>query len=178
MRLLLAAAVFAMSAWGAANPLLPLSAAEIRQAVRIVNSSGRAPAGSRFSIIALKEPPKEAVLKGTATPRRAFLVVYDYQGNQTFEAIANLTSGALDSWKLIPGAEAPVTGEDSDRAFQIARRDPQFMRGLQERGIRDINNVYGVAWSATSRCRTRTKTASCARCFITEARVRTSMHIR
>jgi primary-amine oxidase len=137
-----------MRAWGAANPLLPLSAAEIRQAVRIVSSSGRVPEGSRFSTIALKEPPKDAVLKGMATPRRAFLVVYDYQGNQTFEAIANLTSGALDSWKLIPGAEAPVTGEDSDRAFQIARRDPHYLRGLAERGIHDVNNVYGVAWSA------------------------------
>jgi primary-amine oxidase len=146
--LLLAVPAVTVFAWGAANPLLPLSAAEIRQAVRIVNSSSHAPAGSRFSIIALKEPPKDAVLKGTATPRRAFLVVYNYQENQTFEAIANLTSGALDSWKLIPGAEAPVTGEDSDRAFQIARRDPQFALGLAERGIRDINNVFGVAWSA------------------------------
>jgi primary-amine oxidase len=145
---LLAAPAVTMCAWGAVNPLLPLSAAEIRQAVRIVNSSGRAPAGSRFSIIALKEPPKDAVLKGAAAPRRAFLVVYNYQSNQTFEAIANLTSGALDSWKPIPGAEAPVTGEDSDRAFQIARRDPQFMRALAERGIRDTNNVFGVAWSA------------------------------
>ncbi len=72
MKLLLAASLFVISAWGAANPLLPLSAAEIRQAVRIVNSSGRAPAGSRFSVIALKEPPKDAVLKGTATPAPRF----------------------------------------------------------------------------------------------------------
>ncbi len=140
--------LLAMAARSAPNPLLPLTAGEIRQAVRIVNSSGRAPAGSRFSTIALQEPPKEAVLKQTAAPRRAFVVVYNYQSNETFEAVANLTRGALDSWKLIPGAEAPVTGEDSDRAFNIARRDPQFLRSLAERGIRDVNNVYGVAWSA------------------------------
>ena len=98
--------VFAACAGAATNPLLPLTAGEIRQAVRIVNSSGRAPAGSHFSIIALQEPPKESVLKQTPAPRRAFAVIYDYQTNQTFEAIANLTSGALDSWKQIPGARA------------------------------------------------------------------------
>lgn len=136
------------AAFGASNPLLPLTSAEIRQAVRIVNASGRAPEGSRFSLIALQEPPKSAVLASAATPRRAFLVVYNYQSNETFEAIADLTGGTLDSWKLIPGAEAPVTGEDSNRAFNIARRDPQFARALEERGIHDLNNVYGVAWSA------------------------------
>jgi primary-amine oxidase len=134
--------------WSATNPFLPLTASEIRQAVRIVNSSGRAPAGSQFSLIALKEPPKEAVLKQSPTPRRAFVVIYNYPNNQTFEAIANLTSGALDSWKLVPGAEAPVTGEDSGAAFEIARRDPRYARAMEERGIRDLNNVYGVAWSA------------------------------
>jgi primary-amine oxidase len=125
-----------------------LNAAEIARAASIVNNSGRAPAGSIFSIIALQEPPKDAVLKQTPTPRLAFAMLYNYQSNQTFEAIANLTTGALDSWKLIPGAEAPVTSEDSDRAFQIARRDPRFAPAIRERGIADINNVYGVAWSA------------------------------
>lgn len=145
---LILTALLAAAAFGADNPLAPLTASEIRQAVRIINSSGHAPAGSAYSIIALQEPPKDAVLKQTATPRRAFAVLYNYPANQTFEAIANLTAGNLDSWKLIAGAEAPVTGEDSSRAYVIARRDPQFLRAMAERGIRDLNNVYGVAWSA------------------------------
>ncbi len=115
--------VAAACAWCASNPLAPLTAAEIRQAVRIVNASGRAQPDSRFSIVALSEPAKDAVLKhlatgGAAPARRAFLVVYSYSSNQTAEAVANLSTGALDSWKVVPGAEAPVTGEDSERAIQ------------------------------------------------------------
>ncbi len=139
--------VAAAPAWSA-NPFLPLTASEIRQAVNIVNTSGRAPEGSHFSSISLLEPAKDAVLKNAAVPRRAHVILYNYGLNQTFEADANLTSGALDSFKLIPGAEAAVSGEDSDRAFQITYRDPRYAAALHERGIADLNNVYGVAWSA------------------------------
>jgi primary-amine oxidase len=143
-------------AWGAGNPLAPLTAAEMREAVRIVKTSGRAPDGSRFSEIALKEPPKDAVLRAAAgaasnaaaPPRRAFLMIYNDASNQPFEAVANLTGKSLESWKEIPGAEAPITGEDSNLAFEIARRDPRYAQALAARGIRDPNYVVGVAWSA------------------------------
>jgi primary-amine oxidase len=44
--------------------------------------------------------------------------------------------------------EPPITGEDSGLADRIARRDPRFARAMSARGIRDLNNVYGVSWSA------------------------------
>lgn len=149
MKTVLGAALlcFVGSAW-AANPFLPLTAPEIRQAVSVVTASGRMPEGSRFSSISLEEPDKQAVLKNAATPRRAHVVIYNYRLNQTFEAVANLTAGALDSFKQIPGAEAQISGEDSDRAFQITFRDPRYVAAMHERGIADLNNVYGVSWSA------------------------------
>lgn len=143
----LAVMMAAAGAW-AANPLAPLSAVEIHEAAAIVKASGKAPAGSQFSSISLQEPPKQAVLKQTAAPRRAMAVLYNYQLNRTFEAVVNLTSGTLDSWAAIPGAEAAISGEDSDRAFQITYRDPRYRAAMQARGIRDLNNVYGVSWSA------------------------------
>ena len=115
----------------AANPFLPLSSAEIRQAVNIVRASGRAPAGSQFSLVALKEPPKDLVLKQVAVPRRAFVVLYNYPNNQTFEGVVNLGGNAVESWKLVPGAEAAVSGEALFllvfwRYLGISRRHPSF----------------------------------------------------
>ncbi len=84
--------LFPLLLTAAPNPLAPLTAAEIRAAAAIVKSSGRAPNTAIFSLIALREPPKDAVLKQTPVPRRAFAIVYDYPANQTWEAVVNLSN--------------------------------------------------------------------------------------
>jgi primary-amine oxidase len=142
------AAFVATAAFCASNPLAPLTESEMRSAAAIVKTSGRAPNTAIFSLIALQEPPKDAVLKQTPVPRRAFAVIYDYPSDRTWEAVVNLDATRIDSWKEIPGVEPPLTGEDSGLADQIARRDPRFARAMSDRGIRDLKNVYGVSWSA------------------------------
>ena len=132
----------------APHPLTPLTAAEIHAAVGILRNSGRLPAASRFSLIALDEPPKEAVLRGTVLPRRAFAVIYDRAANRTFEGIADLSSGQIASWKEIPGAQPPVGENDSTIADRIVRADPRWRECLRARGIRDPNSVLTVAWPA------------------------------
>src|ERR1039458_9734938 len=132
----------------APHPLAPLTADEIRAAANLLRSSNRFPAGGIFSLIALDEPPKELVLAKGAIPRRAFAVIYDRKANQTFEAIANLSTSAIDSWKLIPGAQPAINSEDSDLADEIVRADPRWARAMNERGIRGAQNVLTMAWSA------------------------------
>src|SRR3954471_22398922 len=100
------------SCWAAPHPLTPLSAAEIRDAVRIFRASGHAPASARFHFIALDEPSKDAVLRHAAVPRRAFAVIYDRATNRTGEAIADLSAGKLTSWKEVPGAQPPIGDHD------------------------------------------------------------------
>ena len=41
-----------------------------------------------------------------------------------------------------------VSAEDSTRADQIVRADPRWQRAMEARGIRDLNNVVIVAWTA------------------------------
>jgi len=146
--LITAGAALCQPAAPAPHPLAPLSADEIRLAARIFRDSGRVPGGARFSILSLEEPPKDAVLHGQAVPRRAFAVVYGYQKNQTFEGIADLASRRVDSWREIPGAQPAITGGDSARAEQVMRAEPRFRQAMAERGIRDLENVLVVAWSA------------------------------
>ena len=130
------------------HPLAPLSADEIRAATRIFHASGKMPGEARFHFLELEEPPKDAVLHGLRPPRRAFAIVYDPTGNHTFEAVADLTSGQLVSWKAVPGAQPPLGESDSNRADRIVRADPRWRAALESRGIRNGGTVYTIAWPA------------------------------
>lgn len=140
--------LIASQAAAAPHPLTPLSPAEIRAAARIFRAAPHFPSHAQFSILTLQEPPKDQVLAKAAVPRRAFAVIYDHGGNHTFEAIANLNTNALDSWKEIPGAQPAVDGEDSDIADQIVRNDPRWNQALRDHGIRDTNRVITMSWTA------------------------------
>jgi len=129
-------------------PLAPLTASEIRTASRIFRGSGRFPRGAIFSQLTLDEPPKEAVLRGAPTPRRAFAILYDRASDHTIEAIADLAAASIVSWKEIPGAEPAMTSEDSQLADRIVRADPRWARAVRARGIANLNDVAVMCWSA------------------------------
>ena len=133
---------------GAPHPLAPLTAEEIREAARLFKSSERFPAGARFSILTLDEPAKDAVLRGLETPRRAFAVIYDAPSNRTIEAVANLSSRRIDSWKEVPNAQPQVDQEDSALADNVVRSDPRWQQALRARGLRNPNRVLTIAWTA------------------------------
>src|SRR5262245_13366900 len=105
-------------------------------------------ASSRFALLTLDEPSKDAVRRELPTPRRAFAVIYDRTANRTSEAIADLTAGTLASWKDIPGAQPPIGSADSALADRIVRADPRWERALRARGITDPGTVYTVSWPA------------------------------
>ena len=140
--------IAAGTAAAAPHPLAPLTADEIRAAARILRTSPRFPTDGQFSVLTLDEPPKEQVLAKAGIPRRAFAVIYDHAADHTVEAIANLTTGAIDSWKRIPGAEPAIDGEDSDLADQIVRADPRWEQAIRAHGIRDVNRVLTMSWTA------------------------------
>jgi primary-amine oxidase len=139
---------FTLAAETTPHPLTPLTANEIRAAARLVRDSGHFPRHIRFVTITLDEPPKEAVLRHAAVPRRAFAVLYDAPANRTYEAIADLTAGRLASWREIPGAQPAITEQDSVEADRLVRGDPRFRQALSERGISDWQDVVISSWSA------------------------------
>jgi primary-amine oxidase len=134
----------------APHPLAPLTAEEILSASKLFRAAPGFPREGIFSILTLDEPPKEQVLARSALPRRAFAVIYDRSGDHTIEAIANLSSEAVESWKVIPGAQPSITEQDSNLADQIVREDPRWNQALEARGLRgsDRNRVLSMSWSA------------------------------
>ena len=132
----------------AANPFAPLSVEEVRAATAIFKSSGKLPPAARFSQLTLQEPPKDLVLRGQPGPRRAFAIVYDPSANRTYEGVADLSAGRLQSWKEIPHVQPGITDSDSDLADTIVRADPRWERALRERGIRNPDRISVMSWSA------------------------------
>jgi primary-amine oxidase len=136
-----------ITACAAPHPLAPLTADEIREAVRIFRASGHAPATARFHFLALHEPPKADVLRRAAVPRQAFAVIYDPAANRTGEAVADLAAGRLASWKEIPGAQPPIAESEAGLADRIVRADPRWDEAMRARNV-NPDQVLTVSWPA------------------------------
>src|SRR3954470_8586388 len=66
------------------SPLDPLGEAEIRQAVRVVESAPQFQPGAYFPLVTLREPPKTETLAwaaGSAFRREAFVQVFERASN-------------------------------------------------------------------------------------------------
>ena len=132
------------------NPLAPLTAAEIRGRRRRF-SEIRARLSGRYPF----QPDRSgrtAQGSGAARCRRAAAGLRRHlrpRGNKTFEAVANLSSGSVASWKEIPGAQPPVGEQDSTLADRIVRADPRWREGhARSRHSRPQQRVLTVAWPA------------------------------
>src|SRR5207247_881292 len=100
--------------------------------------------------IVLKEPPKEEVLRYTAgspMPRQAFSVILDRTGNRTFEAVVDLTTKQIVSWKEVKGVQPGVLDSDYDDLDRIVKENPQWQEAMRKRGIDDFDSVQIEGWS-------------------------------
>src|SRR3954447_25563978 len=87
------------------HPLDPLSKDEILKTAEVLRAAGKANEKSRFSLIALREPPKREVLTyrgGREFRRESFAIVYEREQNRTFEAVVDLRAGSVVSWRHVP----------------------------------------------------------------------------
>jgi primary-amine oxidase len=149
--LLAAGRSFADTNGAAAHPLDPLGKEEIIAAVDILKSAGKVTAASRYPIVVLREPPKSEVLsfkQGDAFRREAFIVIYERDKNSTSEAVVDLRSKKLLSWKDVPGAQPNLLIEDVMLMQTIVRGDPGFKEAISKRGITDMRQVQVDPWSA------------------------------
>jgi primary-amine oxidase len=126
------------------HPLAPLTEQELQAAVQTLQREGKLSGNTRLHFLGLREPLKDAVLAWqppTPLPREAFAVLYDYAANQASEAVVNLETRALASWKPVPGVQPALTVEDFQLGDQIVRADPRWQEAVRKRGITDLENV-------------------------------------
>lgn len=125
-----------------AHPLDPLTTEEYLQTLQILQADGRINEDSRFPTISLREMPKADVLAwqpGDPISRQAFVVVK--QGEQTFEAVVDLTRGAVSSWNEVVGVQPNLLFEEVINVSMFVTMHPDVMAALEKRGITDPNNV-------------------------------------
>jgi primary-amine oxidase len=138
-------------AFAADHPLDPLSQDEIRATVEILKASGKITPTSRFSLILLHEPPKHEVLNfkpGSDFRREAFAVVYERASNKTSEAMVDLRSKKLLSWRDVPGVQPSFLEEDAKILQEVVHADPRWQEAMRKRGITDFDNVEIDDWAA------------------------------
>ncbi len=146
----LAFLAFAFPALGqtgsSADPLDPLMADEIATATEVLKSSGRVEEGARFHLMDLREPPKPEVLAwqpGDPLHREAFAVLR--QSSRTFEAVVDLTSRELTSWREIPKAQPSVLEAEIVGGGEMVKTHPDWQAAMRRRGITSFDSILCAA---------------------------------
>ncbi|BAY65066.1 copper amine oxidase [Calothrix brevissima NIES-22] len=132
------------------HPLTALTAGEIKTAVAVVKKEKNLTENVVFPLINLQEPDKKEVLNftpGKSFQRQAFLVVYERSQNQTYQAVVDLKTQTLSSWKQIPKVQPAIINPEYDLARQIVQSDPQWQAAMRKRGIKDFAQVKINCWA-------------------------------
>jgi primary-amine oxidase len=135
-----------------AHPLEPLTADEVRAAVRILKDAGKVTPTTRFVSVALREPPKalvHALDEANPPPREAFAVLFDNATNSCFEATVSLAERDLAGWKHVPGVQPTMTVDEQVECEQAVLASPEFAAVLRKHyGVEDTSLVMVDIWSA------------------------------
>jgi primary-amine oxidase len=147
---LLLAAWSAPAAAAELHPLDPLSAEEIASAISVIAASGRVNPGTRAAIVTLLEPEKSEVLKwwkaGDPVRRRAFSVLR--VDGETYEAVVDLGTSALESWTHVSGVQPAIQSGEWAAAQRIVKADPRWQAAMHARGYNDFTNIFCESLSA------------------------------
>jgi primary-amine oxidase len=138
----------ASSPRAAPHPLDPLSAAEIDAARSALESAGRLTGPRRVVLLDVHEPPKTDVLAGRATRREAFAVLFDARRDETAEAVVDLATRQVRSWRVIPGAQPPLGGADVALTDSVVRADTAWRAALGRHGVTDPAAAVVLPWAA------------------------------
>lgn len=133
------------------HPLTALTSAEIETAVTVVKKDKNLTDKAVFPLITLQEPNKQEVINftpGKSFQRQAFLVAYETEKNQTYEAVVDLKTQILSSWKQIPNAQPAIINSEYGLAAKIVKSDLQWQAAMQKRGITDFDKVKINCWAA------------------------------
>ena len=145
------------------HPLDPLTAGEIEESVRILQSQRDLGHRVRFESIVLKEPPKDSVLNfNGASPvrREAMIILLDNDTGATYEAVVSLTDGEVTSWKHVPDVQPRIMLDEFFECEAAVKRDPKVLEALEKRGITDADLLivdsmspgnFGVEWEKGKR---------------------------
>ena len=127
------------------HPLDPLTPEELSRVVSIVRREAKLDERALFETVMLQEPAK-SVVRGfqpsDAIAREAFVAVLDRNAGKVFEGKVSLDEDRLTAWEHLPGAQTRSMGEEMEEMEQLVKSNPEYLEGLEKRGIDDVSKVY------------------------------------
>jgi primary-amine oxidase len=108
----------------------------------VLQKSGHVTEKTLTSSLLLHEPAKDVVLawkEGDPIPREADVILLDE--GKTIEARVDIAAQKLESWNVIPGAQAPVTMSEFGAMGEAIKHDPRVLAALKARNITDLTTV-------------------------------------
>jgi primary-amine oxidase len=134
---------------GVTHPLEPLTADEIRTSVKIVRETGRLDESARFATITLEDPPKAKLSSyrpGDPVERRVSLVIVPAPESTVIEAVVAFPAGEIVSWEVRSDVRPALLFEESMRAIDALKADPDWQKAMRLRGITDFEKVQIDPW--------------------------------
>ncbi|PZM84343.1 MAG: hypothetical protein DKT66_06820 [Candidatus Melainabacteria bacterium] len=127
------------------HPLDPMTKLELADNVRILKESGKF--GTNVSLVSLTllEPEKEVTLNykpGDPIRRKSIAVLYGIDTNETHEVITDLNNKQVISDVLRKRVQPMQLEEDTPLGIELLKNNQAWMKGLERRGIKDMENVH------------------------------------
>jgi primary-amine oxidase len=126
----------------AQHPLEALTTQEYWVVYDVLRGTGKMDADTFTASVLLHEPAKDLVLawkRGDPIPREADAILL--RKGQVSEARVNISTHALESWKEVKDAQAPVIDSEFRELGELAKNDPRVREALSKRGITDLTTV-------------------------------------
>ncbi|GAA1854198.1 primary-amine oxidase [Asanoa iriomotensis] len=138
----------------AGHPLERLSAAEIDAARTLFQKNDLLTPTTRFAVLGLEEPPKDAVLAwrpGDPLDRRVNATLLDVATGQVRRVIASVTREEVDEAVEVDPAvdgQPPVLLDEFIAVDEIVKADPEWRAAIERRGITEFDLVRPCPLSA------------------------------
>jgi primary-amine oxidase len=141
-------AIAAVAIPAGAHPLDALSGEEILAAVAALREAGDVDGVTRFPLIDLNEPAKQAVLAwrpGDAFPRKAFVMAR--RERTVYEAVVDLATAKVERWLKMPGVQSGILIEEWTRAQEVTVADPGWQAAMKRRGYSEFDKLFCAPFS-------------------------------
>ncbi len=124
------------------HPLDALRTEEYWTVYDVLQASGHLDEDTHYASVLLHEPAKDVVLgwkQGQAVRREADVTLM--RKGVTIEARVDIAGRKLESWKEVPGTQAPIFVSEILGFSDTILSDERVRKALEKRGIKDLNQV-------------------------------------
>lgn len=128
------------------HPLDQLTVEEIDRLVTVLHEHHKFPSRAFFRVIGRKEPSRAAVRAheqgGDVPPRIGFTSIYDRDRGRIIEAIVDLDTEELTSWRPAhPAVQPGIVPAEQAAINEHVRADPRWQKAMRARGVDNFDDI-------------------------------------